>query len=98
MLCADVVHRTSDLINSHRCFTDNRKEFSYIKTHLLGVLDVQSVQIYGLSVNHICTFSVVCCFPYGVRHLPLVNPEDTEFEVKNRPGGRNRGGGGSKHF
>ena len=64
MLCADVVHRTSDLINSHRCFTDNRKEFSYIKTHLLGVVDVPSVQIYGLSVDHICTFSVVRCFPY----------------------------------
>ena len=47
MLCADVVHRTSDLINSLRCFRDNRKELSYIKKHLLGVMDVQSVQIYG---------------------------------------------------
>ena len=47
MLCADVVHGSSDLINSLRHFKDNRKELSYIKTHLLGVMDVQSVQIYG---------------------------------------------------
>ena len=34
----------------------------------------------------ICTFSVVRCFPYDVRHLALVDPKDIEFEAKNYGG------------
>ena len=70
------------MINSLRCFRDNRKELSYIKTHVLGVVDVQSAQIYGLSVDQICTFSVVRSFPYEAHHLALVNPKVLSSSLK----------------
>ena len=56
MLCADVVHRTLDLINWLRCFKDNRTCWAQWMCKACKSTDI-------------CTFSVMRWFPYDVRIL-----------------------------
>ena len=50
--------------------------------------------IYGLSVDQICPYDVVCYFPHDVRHPAFVNPEDTSSRLKTDQAEETKGGEG----